>query len=424
MNILVVDDEAFFAEWLAENLRDLPERYEAHWVSSAQAALDFIKRQPVDLVISDIKMSGRSGLELLREIRAQYPGTGVILMTGYALPQLEQQAAERGFHTLLEKPFSLQQLAEAINQAFGERALEGPPLVKQPILDSGGTVETELPTAYPVAEGIEGGGQWSGGQIEADVTDAAAVLATPGAPGHRLTGDRVEQGSPEYWPPLEALPGGDLLSAAEASDQSGERPSAAPDAGPGSPVLADSQSLVASGLSGVGNDQQLTTSSQQPPSWPPVAEQVTGDQGPVLSDELSQLLPGPSSRATEVPDRVRLGWLECLAPSEHLDGGAVLTDEGRVLASTLPATARTDAIMARTRTLLQLAGGLATDLDQGALQLLLIQSEGGRVIIVDCGGPGGGILALFVANAQSKLGLSLLQARARAQKIWSLFASG
>ncbi|MDW8241345.1 MAG: response regulator, partial [Acidobacteriota bacterium] len=145
INVLVVDDEQFFAEWLAENLQDQPNLYNAQWVNSGERALQWIQQQPVDLVISDIKMAGVSGIELLKQIRRHHPGIGVILMTGYALPELQQEAVKRGSLFYLEKPFPMERLESAIEQAMASQTGQDQPEV-------GASVEPESAAALSLLD--------------------------------------------------------------------------------------------------------------------------------------------------------------------------------------------------------------------------------------------------------------------------------
>jgi DNA-binding response OmpR family regulator len=131
VKILVVDDEIFLAESLAENLRDSAHHYDAYWVNSGKRALEFLDKQPVDLIVSDIKMADTSGLQLLNQVRIKHPTVKVILMTGYGLPDIEEEALRRGSLFYLEKPFVVGQLEAAIEQVLRPEIKEIQPIEAQ-----------------------------------------------------------------------------------------------------------------------------------------------------------------------------------------------------------------------------------------------------------------------------------------------------
>jgi DNA-binding NtrC family response regulator len=76
--ILIVDDEAQVRQMFAEFLRD---NYECTTAASADEALAILASKPYALVISDVMMPGRNGVELLREITSRYQETAVIMVS-------------------------------------------------------------------------------------------------------------------------------------------------------------------------------------------------------------------------------------------------------------------------------------------------------------------------------------------------------
>ena len=112
--ILIVDDEELFARNLTEYLNQIKERYEARCVYSGEDALKILGGSRYDLVITDIKMPGFSGLELLDKVRKKYPRIGAIVMTAYGLPEIEEEALNRASLYYIEKPFEMKQLEDVI----------------------------------------------------------------------------------------------------------------------------------------------------------------------------------------------------------------------------------------------------------------------------------------------------------------------
>ncbi|TFG54444.1 MAG: response regulator [Gemmatimonadales bacterium] len=82
------------------------------------SAIAELSRQPVDVVVSDLRMPGTDGLELLKWLHDRQPTTRFILFTGYGDAQVERRARELGASDYLEKPVSPDVLAHAIDVAL------------------------------------------------------------------------------------------------------------------------------------------------------------------------------------------------------------------------------------------------------------------------------------------------------------------
>jgi len=106
--LLAVDDE----ESLLEMLRLLfeGEGYEVRVAESVQGARDRLAEDSFDLVLCDIMMPDGNGLELLKEIRAESPGTAVIMMTAYSSSKSAVEAMKLGAYNYVSKPFNLDEL--------------------------------------------------------------------------------------------------------------------------------------------------------------------------------------------------------------------------------------------------------------------------------------------------------------------------
>src|SRR5256885_4716424 len=98
--ILIVDDEAGIREMFAAHLG---ETFECKTANSADEALVELAARPYALVISDMMMPGRNGVELLREIAARYPETAVIMVSGIDRPQRVRDAMRVGAYDYLIK---------------------------------------------------------------------------------------------------------------------------------------------------------------------------------------------------------------------------------------------------------------------------------------------------------------------------------
>ena len=120
--ILIVDDESgvreMFAAWLRED------SYECKTAASAEEALAILANDTYALVISDMMMPGRNGVELLREIKARYADTAVIMVSGVDRPQRVRDALRVGAFDYLIKPCELDVLTLSVEHALERRSLQ------------------------------------------------------------------------------------------------------------------------------------------------------------------------------------------------------------------------------------------------------------------------------------------------------------
>ncbi len=121
-HVLVVDDDDAMREMVVSVLCD--QGFEAHGESGADKALERLRDLDADAVVSDIRMPGRSGLELVAEIRAVRPGTPVILMTAFGSIDSAVESMRAGAFDYITKPFKREELLLALERAFETRALE------------------------------------------------------------------------------------------------------------------------------------------------------------------------------------------------------------------------------------------------------------------------------------------------------------
>jgi CheY-like chemotaxis protein/predicted regulator of Ras-like GTPase activity (Roadblock/LC7/MglB family) len=118
--ILIVDDEEDMVWSLQQNLANNTLRAEVHVARSGEQALDLLKRMTVDLVVTDIRMPGISGLTLLMEIKKHHPATAVIIMTAFPTDDFRSFASSKGAIHFLEKPFDINHLRDIIRSVLRE----------------------------------------------------------------------------------------------------------------------------------------------------------------------------------------------------------------------------------------------------------------------------------------------------------------
>lgn len=118
--ILIVDDEDAVRQMFADYLT---ETYECTTASSSEEALNHLAVKNYALVISDLAMPGRNGIELLREIGARYPDTAVIMVSGVDRPQRVRDALRLGAYDYLIKPCDMDSLSISVERAIERREL-------------------------------------------------------------------------------------------------------------------------------------------------------------------------------------------------------------------------------------------------------------------------------------------------------------
>jgi CheY-like chemotaxis protein len=116
--ILVVDDEESSAFLLSENLAELGPEYRVETACSAEEALQKTAAESFDLVITDLRMPGLDGLELLERVRAAHPQTRLILITAYGSEQVEARARRLEICRYMTKPFRIEDLLDAVREAL------------------------------------------------------------------------------------------------------------------------------------------------------------------------------------------------------------------------------------------------------------------------------------------------------------------
>ncbi len=122
MTILVVDDEASILELLGEYLRARGHR--VHTAPDGERALEILAESTPDVVLSDMKMPGMGGLELLARIQERPVPIATILMTGYGTIDSAIRSMKDGAHDYLLKPFKLREVHAAITRAVDRIRLE------------------------------------------------------------------------------------------------------------------------------------------------------------------------------------------------------------------------------------------------------------------------------------------------------------
>ena len=121
--IVLVDDEPSVLQGLRRTL--WPTGYTLHLAESGEAALQILEREPVDLIVSDMRMPGMNGAELLSQVAEKWPSVVRMLLTGYSDMESTVDAINRGkIHCYISKPVEADALKARIEEGLYLRFLE------------------------------------------------------------------------------------------------------------------------------------------------------------------------------------------------------------------------------------------------------------------------------------------------------------
>lgn len=112
--VMIVDDEETLTWSMAKSLSRDKDKYEVMIANNGAEAITLLKKNKVDLVITDLRMPDINGLDLLVKIKKEYPQTKVIVMTAYGSSDVEKEANRRGSVFYVEKPFEISEIRRII----------------------------------------------------------------------------------------------------------------------------------------------------------------------------------------------------------------------------------------------------------------------------------------------------------------------
>lgn len=120
-NILVVDDEAVIREGMRRILEGKGYRVEAS--ASGRAAIEKIQDHDFDVVITDLKMPGMDGIEVLKTIKILQPDVPVIIITGYSTVDTAVEAMKSGAFDYIAKPFTSELIIDKVQKAIANKTV-------------------------------------------------------------------------------------------------------------------------------------------------------------------------------------------------------------------------------------------------------------------------------------------------------------
>ncbi|OPZ73155.1 MAG: Transcriptional regulatory protein ZraR [bacterium ADurb.Bin478] len=147
MQALIVDDNETMREAMAQILARLP--ISVVQAADGESALAALAERPFDLVVTDYRLPGMNGLQVLQEIKARCPATEVLVITAYGTIDLAVQAMHYGAADFITKPFSQEEfrlrIQKMVQKILGDRHMEQP-------ADAAGRPAQEMDPNHPFAE--------------------------------------------------------------------------------------------------------------------------------------------------------------------------------------------------------------------------------------------------------------------------------
>ena len=146
--VVIVDDDELLLEFLEEVLTT--NNFNVNAFGNPLEALKFLEGNKVDLVITDVKMNEMTGDELLKEVKAKYPETGVIMITGFGNINHAVRALHKGAFDYVTKPFKAKDILYRINRFFDEDVELSSPLQNKKVKDKTSDKKTSTEKVSPV----------------------------------------------------------------------------------------------------------------------------------------------------------------------------------------------------------------------------------------------------------------------------------
>jgi DNA-binding NtrC family response regulator len=115
LKIMVLDDEPIVCKRLKPALEK--QGYEVDTFTQSFEAMEQIKNIDYDIIVTDLKMKGVDGMQLLTEAKRRSPKTEVIVITGFATLETARQSFQKGVFDFIAKPFKLSEIQEVVKRA-------------------------------------------------------------------------------------------------------------------------------------------------------------------------------------------------------------------------------------------------------------------------------------------------------------------
>lgn len=123
IKLLIVDDEERFLKTTQTLMKK--KGIKTSTATRGGEAIEFLKSNPVDVVILDLKMPGIDGVRVLKKIKEKHPHIEIIILTGHATVKNAVNGVKMGAFDYLMKPCDFSLLVEKVNEAFAKKKASG-----------------------------------------------------------------------------------------------------------------------------------------------------------------------------------------------------------------------------------------------------------------------------------------------------------
>ncbi len=147
--LLIVDNSLQLGHWLQIALAQVDSQVEAKALLSGEEALLEATRYPIDLLVTDIRLTGMSGFDLIRKMRKQHPHLKVIILTDLPQADIRKQLDEIGFDAFFNKPLKVSLLMDSVAGLLKDEEIQPPAPTQGPEPDGSQSMKTTV--LHPVS---------------------------------------------------------------------------------------------------------------------------------------------------------------------------------------------------------------------------------------------------------------------------------
>ncbi|MBM4439949.1 MAG: sigma-54-dependent Fis family transcriptional regulator [Candidatus Rokubacteria bacterium] len=194
--VLVVDDERSMRELLAITLRQAG--YDVTLTEGGAAAVERLGREAFDLVVTDLRMDGTDGMDVLRAVRDRAPDTPVVVVTAYASTETAVEAMKLGAYDYVTKPFKLDEIRVTLANALERKRLKDENRALRKQLTRTGPFEGFIGKSAPMQAVFE--------TIRKTAASGSTVLVTgESGTGKELVARALHEASPRHARPFVSI---------------------------------------------------------------------------------------------------------------------------------------------------------------------------------------------------------------------------
>ena len=189
--ILLVDDALSTLEVLQRNLTS--QGYQIFTASNVAEAIKILEALPIDLVVTDLKMPGASGLDLIRHVRENFRNIEVMMITGYPTVEGAVEAVKTGAEEYLVKPFTDEELFSAVRRSLDKLHIR---------MATQAPLKQRMPTSYGLLGESEAMAKVGSSIVKAASTSATVLISGESGTGKELVARAVHYSSPRASAPF------------------------------------------------------------------------------------------------------------------------------------------------------------------------------------------------------------------------------